>query len=112
MLSFCRRYRKCFIWAVCVLTAAFGLILLSRSGAGFAQWYAVHLFPLFPNTIGRLLSPLPFSVYEFVLYALVLGLFVLFSWCWRGICFAAGQRQKGCYPAFSDGCFGQCPRYF
>ena len=73
MLSFCRRYRKCFIWAVCVLTAAFGLILLSRSGAGFAQWYAVHLFPLFPNTIGRLLSPLPFSVYEFVLYALVLG---------------------------------------
>ena len=83
MLSFCRRYRKCFIWAVCVLTAAFGLILLSRSGAGFAQWYAVHLFPLFPNTIGRLLSPLPFSVYEFVLYALVLGclcFFVVLAW--------------------------------
>ncbi len=83
MLSFCRRYKKCFIWAVCVLTAAFGLILLSRSGAGFAQWYAVHLFPLFPNTIGRLLSPLPFSVYEFVLYALVLGFlcfFVVLAW--------------------------------
>ena len=94
MLSFCRRYRKCFIWAVCVLTAAFGLILLSRSGAGFAQWYAVHLFPLFPNTIGRLLSPLPFSVYEFVLYALVLGFLCFLRKFW--VFSDSGSYSTGC----------------
>ena len=74
MISYCRRYWKCFVWAACALAAACGLIWLSRSGTGFAQWYAEYLFPVFPNTIGRLLSPLPFSVYEWVLYALPLGL--------------------------------------
>ena len=74
MISYCRRYWKCFVWAACALAASCGLIWLSRSGTGFAQWYAEYLFPFFPNTIGRLLSPLPFSVYEWVLYALPLGL--------------------------------------
>ena len=58
MISYCRRYWKCFVWAACALAASCGLIWLSRSGTGFAQWYAEYLFPFFPNTIGRLLSPL------------------------------------------------------
>ena len=70
---FRRKYGKCLIWAVCALAAACGLIWLSRSETGFAQWYAEYLFPVFPNTIGRVLSVLPFSVYEFVLYALISG---------------------------------------
>lgn len=73
MDSFRRKYGKCLIWVACALTAACGLIWLSRSGTGFAQWHAEYLFPVFPNTIGRVLSILPFSVYEFVLYALILG---------------------------------------
>ena len=56
----------------------------------------------FPNTIGRLLSPCPFR-YMSLCYMLWFWAFCVFSWCWRGICFAAGQRQKGCYPAFPIG---------
>lgn len=37
----------------------------------FVDWYAHYIFPIFPNTIGRLLSPIPFSVYEFLIYALI-----------------------------------------
>lgn len=77
MKSYYKRHWKCLLWAGSMAVAALLFIGLSRSGIGFAQWYAVHVFPFFPNTIGRLLSPLPFSVYEFALYTLVLG-FVCF----------------------------------
>ncbi len=73
--SYCRRHVKCFIGAGSMAAAALLFVWLSRTDTGFAQWYAVHIFPVFPNTIGRILSPLPFSVYEFALYLLALGFF-------------------------------------
>ncbi|MCI9405389.1 MAG: DUF3810 domain-containing protein [Oscillospiraceae bacterium] len=89
--SYCRRHVKCFIWAGSMAAAALLFIWLSRSGAGFAQWYAVWVFPIFPNTIGRILSPLPFSVYEFALYALSLGFL-----CFLGtVLFFAFYRRSG-----------------
>lgn len=42
---------------------------------GFGDWYSTHIFPIFPNTLGRLFSFLPFSVYEWILY--ILGLFLI-----------------------------------
>jgi hypothetical protein len=39
---------------------------------GFAEWYALKVFPLFPNTVGRLFSPLPFSIFEFEIYLIIL----------------------------------------
>lgn len=102
MISYCRRYWKCFVWAACALAAACGLIWLSRSGTGFAQWYAEYLFPVFPNTIGRLLSPLPFSVYEWVLWA-----YCAFWLCWCGTCSIAGKKRKKCCQDFFGCCFVQ-----
>lgn len=68
---------------------------------GFADWYATTIFPIFPNTIGRLLSPIPFSIYEWILYILVgFGIFLLFSasffllkWIWYQL-FIVRRRKR------------------
>ncbi len=51
-----------------------GLLLnvAARIFDGFAEWYAVHIYPLLVGTIGRLCSLLPFSVIELLLYGAVL----------------------------------------
>lgn len=91
MIAYCRRHVKCFLWAGSMAAAALLFVCLSRTDTGFAQWYAVHFFPFFPNTVGRLFSPLPFSVYEFALYLLALGFF-----CFLGtVLFFALFRRSG-----------------
>lgn len=45
------------------------LHLSARLVPGFAEWYAVHVYPVFVGTLGRLCSLLPFSVIEVLLYA-------------------------------------------
>jgi len=61
-------------------TTAIGLIalLLARFVDGFAEWYVVHIFPVFPDVIGRFTSIFPFSVFEIMIYILV-GAFLLHS---------------------------------
>lgn len=84
-----KRYWGSFLWAFCAVFGGILLVWLSRGENGFAQWYATHVFPIFPNTIGRLFSILPFSLYEFILYGLVLGclaflvVFLVFLFCRR-----------------------------
>ena len=58
-------------WAAAVLiwTAALLLNGAARISASFAEWYARHVYPLWVNTLGRLFSPLPFSLAELLLYA-------------------------------------------
>lgn len=68
---------------------------------GFADWYAKTIFPIFPNTIGRLLSPIPFSVYEWILYTIIstgivlvlLSLFFLIKKLYY--LFIASRRKRG-----------------
>ena len=48
------------------------LVVSARTADGFAEWYAKSVFPVFPNTLGRLLSPLPFSLFEIGLILLIL----------------------------------------
>ncbi len=43
--------------------------LAARLIPGFAEWYAVYVYPVFVGTLGRLCSLLPFSVIEILLYA-------------------------------------------
>lgn len=50
----------------------FLLIRLSRGTGWFGQWYATHLYPILPNTLGRLFSLLPFSFAELGVYLLLL----------------------------------------
>lgn len=57
--------------AACVCLA-FLLIRMSRGTDWFGQWYATHLYPILPNTLGRLLSLLPVSFAELGVYVLLL----------------------------------------
>ena len=50
------------------------LLILARTEEGFVQWYAATVFPLFPNTLGRLFSPLPVSAFELALALILLML--------------------------------------
>lgn len=43
---------------------------LARLAPGFGQWYALHVYPLLLNTLGRLSGLLPFSAAEAGLYLL------------------------------------------
>ena len=38
---------------------------------GFANWYALHIYPLFEKTIGRLMNLVSFSVLELLAYGLI-----------------------------------------
>ena len=44
------------------------LNLAARLWTGFAEWYAVRVYPLFVGTLGRFCSVIPFSVIEVLLY--------------------------------------------
>ena len=48
------------------------LNLAARVFPGFAEWYAVRVYPLIVGTLGRLCSLVPFSVAEILLYAGIL----------------------------------------
>ncbi|MCL1906272.1 MAG: DUF3810 domain-containing protein [Clostridiales bacterium] len=66
----------------CLLTLAANaaLLIVARRSAVFAEWYASRLFPLFPNTLGRLFSPLPFSVLEMLIALTAAGLPLFLLW--------------------------------
>lgn len=69
------------IWftVTCFITAA-ALILLSRYADGFAQWYAVNLYPVFPVTIGRAFSVWNASFFEAgILAVFFIALIMLFT---------------------------------
>ena len=55
-----------------ILLAAAVLNLAARLFPGFAEWYAVQVYPLIVGTLGRLCSLVPFSVAEILLYAVLL----------------------------------------
>lgn len=56
--------KKLFIFVSACFLTSFCLILLSRTVDGFAQWYAVSIYPVFPNLIGRVLSLWDHSFFE------------------------------------------------
>ena len=55
------------------------LLLVSRRLPGFGEWYARQVFPVFPNSLGRLASFAPFSVFEFLLLGLAASLPLVLS---------------------------------
>ena len=71
-----RRHLPLFFSLTCILVSSV-LLFCSRRLDGFAEWYARWVFPFFPNSFGRLLSPLPFSLFEWMVYG---AIFVLFFW--------------------------------
>lgn len=69
-----RRFLRLSPWTAggTLLLAAALLQLAARKFTGFAQWYAITVYPLIVGTLGRLTGLFPFSVVEIGLYALIL----------------------------------------
>lgn len=57
------------VFGICIL-----LNILARLIPGFADAYLEYVFPIFNNTFGRLLSPIPFSVGEILILIALIGL--------------------------------------
>ena len=66
-----------------LLVAALVLQLCARQVSGFATWYAHHIYPALVGTIGRFFGIFPFSVVEFLLYILIVGVMAYFAWNFR-----------------------------
>lgn len=58
----------------CLLIAAAALSFAANSMEGFGEWYAVNVYPLLVNTIGRLSGLLPFSLSEALCFILVIAI--------------------------------------
>ena len=56
------------------------LLLFSRHLPGFGEWYARHVFPIFPYSLGRLASFAPFSLFEWVTLGLLASLPIALLW--------------------------------
>ena len=74
------KLKKALIYSGCFSFIGVTVLLLARSFSWFGEWYASHIFPAFPETIGRLMSVIPFSVFEILVYALAacIALYILY----------------------------------
>lgn len=81
VLQYLGRHRPPLVWALLLLLLSGGLLFLARNAVAFGPFYNRYLYPILPNTMGRLLSPLPFSLFEFLLclVLLLVCLFVLYG---------------------------------
>ena len=61
--------RGSFVYCGCSVLTGSVLLALSRNVDGFGEWYASRIFPVFPDTMGRLMSLIPFSVFEALICA-------------------------------------------
>ncbi len=66
--------KKLLLYSVLCFCLSLLLTLLARSSTGFSQWYGERVSPIYVNTLGRLFSPIPFSVFELMICAAILGL--------------------------------------
>lgn len=73
-ISFISAFKYTFFFTFACLMISLTLILLSRNTDGFAQWYAVNLYPIISSAIGRTFSVWDFSFFEAgILITLVLA---------------------------------------
>lgn len=67
-----RSNRKICIAGSILFAAGFILMYISRISRAFAQWYSVHIYPVWVNVTGRLMGFFAFSVSEVLLYTVLL----------------------------------------
>jgi len=81
MKSLIKIHKKSLIYIICSLSVSGGLLLIARHVSGFGEFYASKVFPVFSNTLGRLFSPIPFSVFEICIYLLIFAVigFILYA---------------------------------
>lgn len=83
--------KKC-LWFLIPAVITLVLQLLARKTTWFGTWYTGNIFPIYVNTVGRLMSIFPFSVVEFGLYVIILWvLWITVSFIYK----SAKRREKG-----------------
>ena len=68
------------LYILIVMLVSISLLFVSRRIPGFSEWYARHVFPIFPLSLGRLSSIVPFSLFEFALLGLAISLPLMIIW--------------------------------
>ena len=68
------------LYILIVMAVSLSLLFVSRRLPGFSEWYARHVFPIFPLSLGRLSSIAPFSLFEFALLGLAISLPLILIW--------------------------------
>lgn len=81
---------------VVLLGTAVILSVVSRVFPAFAQWYSIHIYPVWVNTTGRLMGLFPVSVVEFLLYIFIIGILVAGGRTIRRIRRDGHRRQEMC----------------
>lgn len=64
------------LWLLCFAPAALILNLAATSGAGFAEWYAVTIYPYLSRAINLIASLFPFSLAEILVAAFFISIIV------------------------------------
>ena len=79
------------------LAAAVLLQLAARNFSGFAEFYAAYIYPVWVNTLGRLMAFFPVSMVEILLYILI---FLSVLWLIRLVFFRKGRRRQTALQGF------------
>lgn len=90
--TFITDHKSTFVFSLVCFFLSLLLILMSRNIQGFAQWYAVNLYPIFPNTIGRVFSLWNFSFFE---AGILVFLFLAFILILIGFCLFFARKSFG-----------------
>lgn len=68
------------VWFGTLFLAAVLLQVLSRRGAGFAEWYAESVYPMLMHILGGISSLVPFALDEWLIYILTLSVDFYILW--------------------------------
>lgn len=63
--------RRLLFWAACLFGVSLAVQLLARAVPDFGEWYAVHVYRLIVDIVGRLSGIFPFSLVEILAYILI-----------------------------------------
>lgn len=74
IISFIKTYKYFLLYAGLTPILCVAIVYSARKWPSLGQLYSTYIFPILPNTFGRLFSILPFSFLEISIYILVCGL--------------------------------------
>ena len=73
------------------------LLLISQRHSGFATWYAAHVFPVFPRTVGWFWGLFPFSIFEALIILIGLSLAAGLVLAIVNLCSVSGRAKLKTY---------------
>lgn len=88
------RNRRNLTWFYCgavLFAASFLLLYLAKETDRVAQWYAIHIYPIIVETVGRLFGLFPISVIEVLLY---IAIFLVLA-CGLRLCIRLAVKKGG-----------------